>query len=199
MVIDPTMNLLQQLRFILQISRAQGIARRYFVVNGFDGALTLLGLNMGFYLSGGVEISIAIHAGLGAAVALGMSGLSSAYLSEAAERQRSLAELESAMVSDLSNSAQGVAAKVVPILVALVNGFAPFTIALLIMTPLWLAQAGLVLPLEPVVMAIAIAFAIIAFLGLFLARISGDTLLWGMLKTLLIAVTTVLLITLLET
>ena len=34
-----------------QITRSDLIARRYFVVNGFDGGLTMLGLLVGFYVS----------------------------------------------------------------------------------------------------------------------------------------------------
>ena len=36
------MNLLKQVNFLLRITRTHGIVRRYFVVNGFDGALTML-------------------------------------------------------------------------------------------------------------------------------------------------------------
>ena len=38
-----------KLALIVQLTRATGIARRYFVVNGFDGALTMLGMLVGFY------------------------------------------------------------------------------------------------------------------------------------------------------
>ena len=51
-----------QLRFILGLTHAHFIARRYFVTNGFDGALTMLGLTMGFYASPGVAITVVINA-----------------------------------------------------------------------------------------------------------------------------------------
>ena len=70
---------------LLSITRSYGIVRRYFVVNGFDGTLTMLGLITGFYVSEDVEISIIINACLGAAIALGVSGITSAYVSEAAK------------------------------------------------------------------------------------------------------------------
>jgi hypothetical protein len=47
------MNLLCNAGFLLRISRSHGILRRYFVVNGFDGALAMLGLMRGFLVSGG--------------------------------------------------------------------------------------------------------------------------------------------------
>jgi hypothetical protein len=36
--------MLERLRLLVQLTRAHRIARRYFVTNGFDGALTMLGL-----------------------------------------------------------------------------------------------------------------------------------------------------------
>lgn len=188
------MSVSADLRLLLKITRSQDIVRRYFVVNGFDGALTMLGLNMGFYVSGGGDLSVVVSACIGAAVALGMSGLSSAYISEAAERKRWLADLESAMVTDLQDSAHNTAAKVVPLLVALVNGLAPLVISLFIITPFWLAQAGVGLPLAPVEGAILLAFAAIFGLGVFLGQVSGGFWLWGGLKAVLIAIATTLII-----
>ncbi len=98
------MSPLERLRFLLHITRAGGIARRYLVTNGFDGALTMLGLTMGFRISGEVAPAVMIAACMGTAIALGMSGLSSAYISEAAERRRELQELEEAMLADLNAS-----------------------------------------------------------------------------------------------
>lgn len=193
------MRRLLQLRIALQSSRSQDIVRRYFVVNGFDGALTLLGIITGFHLAGDVDIGIVISACIGATVALGISGVTSAYLSESAERRRSLAELEDAMVADLSETAHGEAAKMVPVLIASVNGAAPVLMSLIIIVPLWLAQAGVALPLAPLPAAIAMAFLCIFGLGVFLGRVGGTSWLWSGLKTLLIALVTVLLIHLFET
>jgi len=179
------------------LSRSHGIIRRYFVVNGFDGALTMLGLLTGFHLGGEVALDVVIGACLGAAVALGISGLTSAYLSESAERRRSLSELEEAMVTDLSDTAHGEAARVLPPLIALVNGMAPLLMSLLIISPLWLAHAGVTLPLAPLPTAIAAAFLCIFGLGVFLGRVGGTSWLWSGIKTLLIALATVLIILLL--
>ena len=119
------MVLLEQIKFLLHITRTRDIVRRYFVVNGFDGALTMLGLIIGFMVSGTEDLLIIINACLGAAIALGISGLSSAYVSETAERRRALLKLEEAMITDLDQSAHGSAARGVPWLIALVNGSRP--------------------------------------------------------------------------
>lgn len=180
------------------LSAARDIARRYFVVNGFDGALTMLGLLTGFYLGGDVALNVVIAACLGAAVALGVSGLSSAYLSEAAERRRALSELEAAMVADLSHSIHGRAARVLPLVVALVNGASPLLLSLIIIAPLWLARAGVDLPLAPLPASIVTAFVCLFGLGVFLGRVGGTGWLWSGCKTLSIALATFLIILLLN-
>ena len=188
------MRLLSQAKFLLNISSSQGIARRYFVVNGFDGALTMLGLIIGFALSTSPDLSTVINVCLGAAIALGMSGLSSAYISETAERKHALDKLEQAMVSDLQDSAHGKAARLVPWIIALVNGMAPLVISLLILMPLWIANAGVKLPLSPLYAAISVALALVFLLGVYLGRIAEISWLRSGLQTLLMAILTAVLI-----
>ena len=180
----------RQLRFLFQLTHAHTIARRYFVTNGFDGALTMLGLTMGFYSSDSVATPVIISACLGAAIALTVSGLASAYVSELAEREKELKELEQAVVGDLENTAHGRAARWVPILIAVVNGFSPLLMALLIMTPLWLSEAGIALPLTALECAIVTAFLSLFMLGALLGTVSGQFWLWSGLRTLIIALIT---------
>ena len=188
------MNLYKQARFLLRITRTHDIVRRYFVVNGFDGALTMLGLVIGFLLSTPADLSVIINACLGAAIALGVSGVSSAYVSESAERRRALGKLEDAMISDLHDSAHGEAARGVPLLIALVNGSAPLLISLLILLPLILSNSGIFLPVPPLYAAINIALLLIFLLGVFLGRIAGISWVRSGMQTLLIAVVTAALV-----
>ena len=188
---------LNQFKTLLEISRSEEIMRRYFVVNGFDGALTMLGLIMGFYISDRVELTVVITTCLAAALALAMSGISSAYISEAAERRRTLLELEKAMMTSLDDSHHARATTWIPWLVALVNGLAPMLFALIIISPLWLARGGLLQAVDPLLAAIALALLIIFLLGVFLGRIGGTFWLWSGLQSLLVALLTLSLITLL--
>jgi predicted membrane protein (TIGR00267 family) len=185
---------LKQLKTLLEVSHSEEIMRRYFVVNGFDGALTMLGLIMGFYVSNRVDLAVVITTCLAAALALGMSGISSAYISESAERRRSLAQLEKAMAVSLDESHHARAAIWIPWLVALVNGIAPLLIALIIIVPLWLARSGMVLPLAPLPAAMAVALVVIFLLGVFLGRVGGTFWLWSGLQSLTVALVTVGLI-----
>jgi predicted membrane protein (TIGR00267 family) len=182
---------------LLSISGSRAILRRYFVVNGFDGALTMLGIIMGALLSPETSLVFVSNTCLAAAIALGVSGVSSAYVSEVAERKRELDKLEGAMVSDLGQSTHGKAARWVPWLVALVNGAAPLAISLLILTPLWLAQAGFRLPAPPLQLAVLVAFCLIFFLGVLLGKIANVSWVRSGIQTLLVAGITVALIFLL--
>lgn len=185
---------LKQVKTLVDISHSREIMRRYFVVNGYDGALTMLGLIMGFYVSDKVELVVVITTCLAAALALGMSGVSSAYISEAAERRRTLAKLEKAMVSSLDESHHARAVVWIPWLVALVNGLAPLLIALIIIAPLWLVHAGMVLPIGPLPAAMIVALLTIFLLGVFLGRVSGTFWLWSGLQSMAVALLTLGLI-----
>lgn len=188
------MNLLSQAKLLISISRTNDIVRRYFVVNGFDGALTMLGMIIGFLISATEDLTVVMNACLGAAIALGMSGLSSAYVSEVAERKHALDKLEKAMISDLSDTAHGEAARWVPLWIALVNGAAPLFISLLILLPLWLSAAGIALPVSPFYVAIAVAMMLVFLLGVLLGRIADISWLRSGVQTLLVALVTVALI-----
>ncbi|MDH5357499.1 MAG: hypothetical protein OEY48_01045 [Gammaproteobacteria bacterium] len=188
------LNAFEQLRFLLRITRTHGIVRRYFVVNGFDGALTMLGLIIGFVISASANLTVVINACLGAAIALAVSGVSSAYVSEQAELRRALNDLEDAMMTDLKESAHGDAARWVPLLIALVNGIAPLIISLLIISPLWLSKLGIVFFVSPLFIAVIIAFILIFLLGVFLGRVSGVSWLYSGVKALLVALVTMSLI-----
>lgn len=185
----------KQFQLLFSISQSHLIARRYFVVNGFDGALTMLGLLMGFYISNdGVSLHMVITACMGAAIALSVSGVSSAYISESAEKKQELKELEDAMITDLQDSAHGQATRFMPFVIAVVNGFAPLIFALIIMMPLGLAQWYPELIIYPIEMSIVVAFILIFFLGVFIGKISDSFWLWAGLRALLIALITTLLI-----
>ena len=185
------------LKDMWDITGAQAIARRYFIVNGFDGALTMLGLISGFYVSNTVDQSVINSACIGAATALGVSGVSSAWMSEAAERNRELRQLETAMVANLRNSAHGQAARLLPFVIALVNGLAPLLISLIIILSMQTAYLPVDVPLAPLELAMLTALVLIFFLGVFLGRIGGINWMLAGLRALLIATVTMIIIILL--
>ncbi|MDG3086322.1 hypothetical protein P7F88_09465 [Vibrio hannami] len=185
---------IHHISFYLQITNSQGIMRRYFVVNGFDGALTMLGIIIGFLFSSPANLDVIINACMGATIALAVSGTSSAYVSEQAELRLALSNLQDAMLTKLDEGAHAEAARWVPIFIALVNGSAPLIISLLIISPLWLANQGVDLFLPPLQVAVLVAILIIFMFGVFLGRVSGETWFISGVKTLTIAALTMTLI-----
>lgn len=179
-----------KLAHLFRVTHARPIARRYFVVNGFDGALTMLGIIMGFYGSGEADPVVIVSACIGAAVALGMSGVMSAYISEAAEREREFQALEEAMVADLEDSVHGRARQLVPFVIAAVNGAAPLLISLVIIAPLWISMLADGAGFPALEASLAVALAVIFLLGVFLGRISQTFWLFAGLRTLLVALLT---------
>ncbi len=180
----------KQLALLLEITRSHSLVRRYFVVNGFDGALTMLGIIMGFYVSDRANLPIIMNSCFGAAIALGMSGLTSAYISETTEQKKELRELEQAMLKKLDDSAYGQAARLLPFLIAAVNGLSPLVISLIIILPIWAATLPLELPFDALEFALMLALGILFLLGVFLGRTSGTNWLWAGLRTLFIAAVT---------
>jgi predicted membrane protein (TIGR00267 family) len=187
----------ERLRLVRTVTgEGPGIARRYLVVNGFDGALTMVGIIAGFYLAPSVDLAVVISACLGGAIALGVSGVASALISESAEQRRSLNELEGAMLTDLSDSAHGWAARLLPPFIALVNGGSPLLIAAIIISPLWLAHRGFPMPLGALETALLVALATLFGLGTYLGHIAGRALWRAGLQTVVIAGVTLALVTL---
>jgi len=154
----------------------------------------MLGLIIGFLFSASDDLDAVANTCLAAAIALGMSGVSSAYVSEVAERKHQLEKLQDAMITDLSDTKYGAAARWVPHLLALVNGSAPLVFCLLIISPLWFAQSGTVLPMPPLQVSILIAFALIFVLGVLLGGIAEVSWLRSGIQTILVAAITVALI-----
>jgi len=120
------------------------IARRYFVNNGFDGSMTMLGIIVGAWVVNVTQPEIIVTAGLGACLAMGISGLSGAYLTERAERKRNLKSLETAMMTKLNDSVITDATKFVSFYAAIVNGGSTILTALISLSPLFLLLHGLI-------------------------------------------------------
>jgi predicted membrane protein (TIGR00267 family) len=95
---------IERFREYLEVSKAQEIARRLFVMNAFDGTLTIMGVVIGAHFAGVINPHVIITAGIGGSVAMGISGVSGAYLTDRAERKRDLRKLEMAMLKNLEDT-----------------------------------------------------------------------------------------------
>jgi predicted membrane protein (TIGR00267 family) len=147
------------------------IVRRYFAMNAFDGVLTIIGVLMGNLTAGVQEASIVVSTGLATCVAMGISGLWGAYLTEAAERRRELQELESYTLTDLDQTSLGEASRAAVVITALVDGLSPFLAALFVLIPFFIPR---VFPdiLWAYGVALGLGLAALFGLGVFLGVIS---------------------------
>jgi len=97
-------SLIKKWRKYSELSNLGIIVRRKFFNNAFDGALTCAGIVSGnfiFFLSDtthSLTSAIIIITGLSTALAIGISGLWGAFLSEEAERKKKLDDLKREMV-----------------------------------------------------------------------------------------------------
>ncbi|MGD1996528.1 MAG: hypothetical protein PVH62_07120 [Anaerolineae bacterium] len=191
------MQRVNDMREYSRIAGAARIARRYFAMNAFDGTLTTLGMVMGSFVAGVRNAGVVIRTGIATSIAMGISGLWGAYLTEAAERRRELVELEKVTLADLGETKIGRASRVAVITVALVDGLAPFLAALLVLIPFFLAPlfGNIVVGY---VLSVAIALVSLFGLGIFLGHISESNLLSYGFRTLVAGVVAIVLSLLLD-
>lgn len=175
---------LAEIKSYNQIVGITEIARRYFVMNAFDGILTTIGVLAGNYLAGVRDLSIPIKIGIATSIAMGISGLWGAYLTETAERQRELSELERVSLIDQSDTSIGRASRFAVIIVSIVDGLAPALAALIVLIPLFL-DSVIQNPVLSYALAGGTALVSLFVLGLFLGEISEANKIGFGMKTLM--------------
>ena len=168
---------LATLRHYHRVAEVGEIARRYFAMNAFDGVLTTLGVIVGGYIAHVHSAHQIVSVGLGAAVAMGVSGFYGSYLIERAERDRSLRELEEVTLSSLGDSDIAAASTYATIVIALVDGISPFIAAGLVLLPFFLVDINAAYRA-----GVIIAFVELFLLGTFLGRVSRQRLIWSGVK-----------------
>lgn len=168
------------------------IARRYFAMNAFDGVLTIIGVLMGNLTAGVNNPKIVVSTGLATSVAMGVSGLWGAYLTETAERKRGLVELSSQTLTDLNDTRIGRASRVAAVIVALVDGLSPFLAAMLVLTPFFMVG---IFPAITWVYYTSLGMALLTLfaLGLFLGHISHENLILYGAKTIIAGVVSIII------
>ncbi len=150
------------------------IARRAFVNNAFDGALTLLGILMGNVVLGEINPPTIISTGLGVCLAMGMSGTFGRYFSERAERKHALRQIEKYMFTDLSGSILEKESKKKVIVISLVDGLSPTIAAAIPLIPFILAQSMLITVNLSIILSFALDFSVLFVLGVFLGKLSNE-------------------------
>ncbi|MBN1874040.1 MAG: hypothetical protein JXA33_07405, partial [Anaerolineae bacterium] len=168
------------------------IARRYFAMNAFDGVLTIIGVLMGNFAAHVENPRVVVTTGLATCIAMGVSGLWGAYLTESAERKRDLDELSRYTLTDLNHTRIGRASRAATVTVAVIDGLSPFFAALVVLLPFFFAA------LFPVIdwvyyAAIGMGLFTLFALGLFLGHTSNENLFWYGTKTVFAGVISILI------
>ena len=167
------------------------IARRYFVKNGFDGSMTMLGIIVGAWVVNVTQPEIIVTAGLGACLAMGISGLSGAYLTEKAERKRELNNLENAMMTKLNDSVITDATTFVSFYAAIVDGGSPILTALVSLSPFFLALYGILAVENAYISSLIVTLVTLFMLGIYLGKIAKENALLYGIQTLVAGVATI--------
>ncbi len=169
------------------------IARRYFIKNGFDGSMTLLGIVVGSWIVGVTQPEIIVTAGLGACLAMGLSGVFGAYMTERAERMRNIKTLEATMLTDLSSSVLSDASDFVSAYAAFVDGASPILTAIIALIPFILTLTGKLVIWDAYIASFILTLLTLFSLGLYLGRIAkGNMLIYGAM-TLAVGILTVVI------
>jgi predicted membrane protein (TIGR00267 family) len=189
---DPFREFLGRIREYDSLVDIAEIARRYFAMNAFDGVLTIIGVLMGNLTARVEKPQIVVSTGLATCVAMGVSGLWGAYLTETAERQRDLEELSQYTLVDLNESRIGRASRAAVVTVALVDGLSPFLAALIVLVPFFVDSLFSSITLVYYT-SLGIALLTLFSLGIFLGHISrGNLILFGV-KTVIAGLISILI------
>jgi predicted membrane protein (TIGR00267 family) len=172
---------IEEVNFYIKVTGAQKILRRYFAMNAFDGAMTSLGVVIGAYISGIAEPSSIIGVIIVSSIAMMVSGFSGTYMTESAERSKSLNELENAMLADLNGTIYGKASRFVSIFAAIVDGSAPFIASIPSVIPFILVPSMFSYQ-TAYYLSIGASLSSLFLLGVYLGRISGGNLVYSGFK-----------------
>ena len=180
------------------MGETEGIAKRYMVMNSFDGALTALGIIIGSFLAGVDDPRTLILAGLGASIAMGVSGGFGAYLTESAVKKEELADIESVMLEEFDNTVINQAATVSSYFVAIVDGLSPFAAASISFLPFFGAYF-LSWPLEiAYILSVLLTGVSLFILGAYLGKISKENVFLNGFRMIIAGVVTAILVMVLE-
>jgi predicted membrane protein (TIGR00267 family) len=177
-----------------RITGMSKLARRYFVMNTFDGTLTIFGVLLGSFLAGLMDVHTIATMGLGAGAAIFVSGVWGTYLSERAERMKSRRDLEKRMLRKLDSTEISRAEQFATVYVSLVDGLSPLFAILLVLLPFFLSFTSMLDITNAYFLSFGLCFLMFVLLGVFLGKLSRESLALSAVKTLAIGLACAVLI-----
>jgi predicted membrane protein (TIGR00267 family) len=162
-------------------------------MNAFDGALTMLGVIIGAFIAGVLEPITIITAAISGSIAMGVSGMSGAYMTEKAERTKELKELQRAMVSNMQNGLHHRSHRFATIFASLVDGLSPAFAAMVVVFPFFIVPSGFITVDTAFFTTIFLTLLLLTLLGVYLAKISDESMIRYGIQMLMVGMVTAFL------
>jgi predicted membrane protein (TIGR00267 family) len=159
---------IKKLKQSIELTKSGAIARRYFVIGAFDGALTILGVILGAYVTEGhvhpdLAKQLILGAGFAGGIALAVSSTVGAYEAERVEHVLNHQVLEKAMLRPVEGTRKE-AMRVSISISAMVHGVAPLLAAFVPLIPFFFMTLDEAV-LTAIILTIGFLFALGAYLG----------------------------------
>jgi len=174
--------------------------RRYFINTLFDSTFVVLGIVAATLVTRGIEVRVTLAAMAAACIAIGISTGVSVYEAERLEAEIRMAKIERAMLSELRDTHLDRTLRLYRALVSLVNFSAPLLVFAVTATPLLLHLAFGVPSLAQASQAsILVAVSLVFVAGYVLGQVAGRSPLRQGLRMTIAAISTFLLLILIQT
>ncbi|HEU97417.1 MAG TPA: hypothetical protein ENO36_00975 [Fervidicoccus fontis] len=174
---------LEHLRRLLASMGVDEIARRMFVTNSFDSLIATIGIVLGNYVIGTSSPHSYLGSALGGSITMGVfSSFFGVYITEKAERLRELREIEEQLLIEIKDSIYGEVVRLAPIYVALWSMVGSIVFTFLSLSPFFLSIYGAIELNEAIAVSVVISNSMIAVLGAYMGKISGEGIKKSVLK-----------------
>jgi predicted membrane protein (TIGR00267 family) len=172
---------LKKLKSHIALTKSGAIARRYFVIGAFDGALTILGVILGAYVAEGqnhpeLAKQLILGAGFAGGIALAVSSTVGAYEAERVEHVLTHKHLEKAMLRPVEGTHKE-AMKVSVGISAMVHGIAPLLAAFVPLVPFFFMELD-----SAVITAIGMTTGFLFVLGAYLGSLIKEMIIYTGLR-----------------
>ncbi|TRO46639.1 hypothetical protein E2P47_05795 [Candidatus Bathyarchaeota archaeon] len=170
-------SLKNRIKLAIEISNIGPIARRYFVIGAFDGALTILGIIVGAYTVNELSKELVLAAGVAAGIALGVSSAVGAFEAERVESALRHLDLERAMLCQVEGGTRRDAMRFGNYAGAIIHGIAPLLAAFVPLVPFFFME-----PEEAMLVAILVTLLFLFAMGIYLGSLIRETIVYTGLR-----------------
>jgi len=181
----------------IRISNANEVARRYFVINSFDGTVTALGIILGALIANIQYPGQVIDVGVATGLALLISGITGTSIAEEAERDKIIRELEASMLTDMRNTIFEKAQRFAILYVGIVDGVSSFLSVLIALGPVFASAFGFIDLSLALQTSIVVCLIYLGVLGIFIGSYAKRSILKETLKLIGIGILTTIVVTIL--